>query len=71
MLLRQLAFAECITELRVFANADQKLGLRYQRQRLDPMFPSDGRERREVHVGGDVLIAGRVIDRVAQRMFAK
>src|ERR1019366_6958428 len=64
-LLREFAILKCVRELRLLSNADQKLRLCEQCHRLESALQASRAYRREVYVGGDVLLAWGFVRRRA------
>src|ERR1700752_3961841 len=61
--LRQLAILEGIRELRLFADAEQELGLGEQRDVVHSGLGGAAAQRREVDVRSDVLLTGSFVRR--------
>src|ERR1039457_1017257 len=60
-LLRKLALLECVGKFRLLSNPDQKLRLCQQGHRLESALNAFCSQRREVYVGGDVLLTRRFV----------
>src|SRR5580658_2558651 len=69
--LRQAASLEGVGKLVRLSDAHQELGLCEEFARLHTVFLDGGSECGEVHVGGDVLLAGGFIGICADGMLAK
>ena len=61
--LREFAILKRVGKLGFFADADQELRLRQQSNRLKPVIATARAQGREVHVRGDVLLAGSFVGR--------
>ncbi len=59
------AFLKCVPKLRLFSDTEEELRLCQQCQRLESALNASGSQRREVDMGGDVLLAWRFVRRRA------